>query len=101
MLTVEATENTIAMFNSNAHPRVYRVKFVVVTNQTQALLCPTSHLHPKLRECEFIVAVNAPGGLGLGYEFRFVDFIPTGARSSILRSRITVYGAHTTMVCIC
>jgi len=36
MLTVEAIDQGTAMFNSNAHPRVYRVKFVVATNQTQA-----------------------------------------------------------------
>lgn len=96
MLTVEAIDQGTAMFNSNAHPRVYRVKFVVATNQTQgaaAMLNVSSA--PKIEECEFIVAVNAFGGLGLGYGIRFVDFIPTGARSQILRSRITVYGAHT------
>src|ERR1041384_2145095 len=96
MLTVEATENTIAMFNSNAHPRVYRVKFVVVTNQTQAAAAMSNvSAAPKMGECELIVAVSAPGGLGLGYGIRFIDFTPNGARSSILRSRITVYGAHT------
>jgi hypothetical protein len=95
MLTVEATENAIAMFNSNAHPRIYRVKFVVQTTQTQAAAMFNVSSAPKIEESEFIVAVNAPGGLGLGYGIRFVDFIPTGARSSILRSRITVSGAHT------
>jgi hypothetical protein len=95
MLTVEAIDQGTAMFNSNAHPRVYRVKFVVATNQTQAAAMLNVSSAPKIEECEFIVAVNAPGGLGLGYGIRFVDFTPNGARSSILRSRITVYGAHT------
>ena len=63
MLTVESTA-VLAMFNSNAHPRIYRVKFVVQTNQTQAFGMQNVSSAPKIEECEISVSVNAPGGLG-------------------------------------
>jgi hypothetical protein len=50
---------------------------------------------PRIEECEFIVSVNAPGGLGIGYGVAFTGFVSTGARSSILRSRINVSGGRT------
>ena len=94
MLTVEATENAIAMFNSNAHPRIYRVNFVVQTTQTQAFGMQNVSSAPKIEECEFSVSVNAPGGFGLGTGVSFVD-LPIGVRSSIFRSHIKVSGANT------
>ena len=95
MLTVEAIDQQTAMFNSNAHPRVYRVKFVVATNQTQGAVAMFNvSSAPKIEECEISVSVNAPGGLGEGIGVSFVD-LPIGVRSSILRSQITVSGANT------
>lgn len=93
MLTVESTA-VLAMFNSNAHPRIYRVKFVVQTNQTQAFGMQNVSSAPKIEECEISVSVNAPGGLAEGIGVSFVD-LPIGVRSSILRSQITVSGANT------
>lgn len=101
MLTVEANDSAntggvTAMFNSNANPRVYRVKFVVQSSgTTEAVGMLNVSSAPKIEECEFIVSVNAPGGLGIGYGIRFVNFISTGARSALLRSHITVSGANT------
>lgn len=44
LLTVEATENVTAMSNNNAHPRIYRVKFVS-TGRVCSLAWKTSYLH--------------------------------------------------------
>ncbi len=92
MLTVEATENAIAMFNSSAHPRIYRVKFVVQTNLTQAWAMQNLLSAPTIEECEFIVSINAGSSIATGVSF--ID-LPAGVRSSILRSRIMVSGATT------
>lgn len=84
------------MLSSYANPRVYRVKFVVHnsgTAETVGMLNVSSA--PRIEECEFTVSVAAPAGLGIGYGIRFINFIPTGARSAILRSRIRVSGANT------
>jgi hypothetical protein len=53
MLTVESTAGSdaskvTAMFNSNANPRVYRVKFVAQNSGVAGpLLCSIRHLHPE------------------------------------------------------
>ena len=91
LLTVEATENVTAMSNTNTHPRIYRVKFVAtaegIGKGMENILSA-----PRIEECEFIVS-PAPSAFGptlaLGISF---DQLPTGVRSSILRSRITVSG---------
>jgi hypothetical protein len=87
-LTVEAIGNqfgaeVIAMLNENANPRVYRVKF-----KTQSTNCETWGMRnwssaPKIEECEFSVA----GGGLLAKGLTFVNFVHTGERSSIVRSR--------------
>lgn len=92
MLTVEATENAVAMFNSSAHPRLYRVKFIVQTNLTQAWAMQNLLSAPKIEECEFSVFITASSSIATGISF--ID-LPAGVRSSILRSRITVSGATT------
>ena len=92
MLTVEATENAVAMFNSSAHPRIYRVKFMVQTNLTQAWAMQNLLSAPRIEECEFIVSINASSSISTGISF--ID-LPAGVRSSILRSRISVSGATT------
>lgn len=91
LLTVEATVNATAMSNTNAHPRIYRVQFVAtaegIGKGMENILSA-----PRIEECEFIVS-PAPSAFGptlaLGISF---DQLPTGVRSSILRSRITVSG---------
>jgi hypothetical protein len=97
MLTVEATGNpagisqVIAMFNSYANPRLYRVKFVTQTTNSEAWGMRNFSSAPKIEECEFSVS----GGIHLVHGITFVGFISTGARSSIIRSRITVSGTGT------
>lgn len=94
LLTVEATENTTAMSNTNAHPRIYRVKFVA-TGLARRFGMENILSAPRIEECEFIVSLppSAFGPtFGLGISF---DQLPTGARSSIFRSRITVSGGTT------
>ena len=99
MLTVEAIGNPvgnpgntiIAMFNENANPRVYRVKFVTQTTNSEAWGMRNFSSAPKIEECEF----NVSGGIFVVHGVTFVNFISTGARSSILRSRIAVSGQGT------
>src|SRR5215208_881526 len=99
MLTVEAIgnqtgglgPNVIAMFNENANPRVYRVKFVTQTTNSEAWGMRNFSSAPKIEECEFSVS----GGIHLVHGITFVGFISTGARSSIIRSRIAVSGTGT------
>jgi hypothetical protein len=95
MLTVEAIGNpgsqVIAMFNENANPRVYRVKFVTQTTNSEAWGMRNWSSAPKIEECEFSVS----GGIFLVHGVTFVNFISTGARSSIVRSHITVSGEGT------
>ena len=99
MLTVEAsaspsTGKVTAMLNSNAHPRIYRVKFVVQNGGTaEAIGMSNVSSAPKIEECEFIVSINPPGGLGVAYGVAFTEYI-LGVRSQILRSRINVSGGH-------
>ena len=92
MLTVEATGNPTAMSNNNAHPRIYRVKFVATGQGGVAFGIENVSSAPRIEECEFFVSVP-PLGIGptiaLGVSF---DSVPTGVRSSILRSRIMVSG---------
>src|SRR6185295_1782266 len=92
MLTVETMDNVVAMLNNNAHPRIYRVKFMVLTNLTQAWAMQNLLSAPKIEECEFIVSVNASSSIATGISF--ID-LPTVVRSSTLRSRIMVSGATT------
>ena len=91
LLTVEATDNVKAMSNNNAHPRIYRVKFVA-TGEGIRFGMENILSAPRIEECEFIVSLS-PIGIGptlaLGISF---DQLPTEVRSSILRSRIAVSG---------
>src|SRR5215218_2906177 len=72
MLTVEAIGNSatqvIAMFNENANPRVYRVKFVTQTTNSEAWGMRNWSSAPKIEECEFSVS----GGIFLVHGVTFV-----------------------------
>lgn len=95
MLTVEATTNAIAMSNNNAHPRVYRVRFVATGQGGVAHGMENISSAPRIEECEFNVSVPQLGvgpTLAVGISF---DLLPVGVRSSILRSRIAVSGSAT------
>jgi hypothetical protein len=93
LLTVEATENVTAMSNNNAHPRIYRVKFVA-TGLARRFGMENILSAPRIEECEFIVSLP-PSAFGptFGFGISF-DQLPTGVRSSILRSRIMVSGGN-------
>ena len=99
MLTVEAIGNqsgspapeVIAMFNENANPRVYRVKFKTQGPNSETWGMRNLSSAPKIEECEFSVS----GGVFLAKGLTFVNFISTGERSSIVRSRIVVSGTGT------
>jgi hypothetical protein len=99
MLTVEAIGNqsvspgpeVIAMLNQNAHPRVYRVKFKTQGSNSETWGMRNLSSAPKIEECEFSVS----GGAFLAKGLTFVNFISTGERSSIVRSRIAVSGTGT------
>jgi hypothetical protein len=95
LLTVQATGPTstssaIAMANYNgASPRVYRVKFVA-----QALVAwgmRNFNAAPLIEECEVSVAATATGGYAYGMVFG--GYPPASRRSSILRSKVAVWGA--------
>ena len=96
MLTVEAIGNqfgspgpeVIAMFNENANPRVYRVKFKTQGPNSETWGMRNFSSAPKIEECEF----NVSGGAFLAKGLTFVNFVHTGERSSIVRSRIVVSG---------
>jgi hypothetical protein len=93
LLTVEATETPAAMSNTNAHPRIYRVKFVATGQSGQAIGIENVSSAPRIEECEFFVSVPALSigpTVAIGISF---DSIAAGARSSILRSQIAVSGA--------
>ena len=95
MLTVEAIEflggQVIAMFNQNANPRIYRVKFKTQGPNSEAWGMRNFSSAPKIEECEF--SVSGGGFLAMG--LTFVNFVHTGERSSIVRSRIVVSGEGT------
>jgi hypothetical protein len=90
-LTVEAKPNTdgaMAMENSNASPRIYRVRFSV-TGGTYGVRNVNST--PLIEECEITVTALGTGLAAYGVSFR--GFPPAG-RSSIVRSKIAVSGAQ-------
>jgi hypothetical protein len=97
MLTVEAIGNgspgpeVIAMSNQNANPRVYRVKFKTQSTNSETWGMRNLSSAPQIEECEFSVS----GGTFLAKGLTFVNFIHTGERSSIVRSRIAVSGTGT------
>ena len=99
MLTVEAIGNqsgspapeVIAMLNENANPRVYRVKIKTHGPSSETWGMRNLSSAPKIEECEFSVS----GGTFLARGLTFVNFISTGERSSIVRSRIVVSGTGT------
>ena len=97
MLTVEAIGNgspgseVIAMFNENANPRSYRVKFKTQSTNSETWGMRNLSSAPKIEECEFSVS----GGTSLAKGLTFVNFVHTGERSSIVRSRIVVSGTGT------
>jgi hypothetical protein len=105
MLTVEGFAPQVsfgptlvaAMSNDNAHPRVYRVKFVVNSVNSDAWGMRNLSSAPKIEECEFNISI-IPSILGQSvraHGVSFIGFIPTGERSSIVRSRIVVSGGLT------
>jgi hypothetical protein len=95
MLTVEATENAMAMSNNNAHPRIYRVRFVANGLGGRAYGIENISSAPRIEECEFNISVpQLPFGPTFAYGVTF-DLLPAGIRSLILRSRFSVSGATT------
>lgn len=94
-LTVQAIDPTstssIAMANySGASQRVYRVKFVA-QGGLEAWGMRNVNATPMIEECEFSVTGTMPGSHAYGLVFR--DYPPTSRRSSILRSKVAVWGA--------
>lgn len=95
LLTVEATGNAtgaaaIAMYNESSFPRLYRVKLVVQSGNG-AWGIRNVQSAPLLEECEITVSA---AGSGFAYGIVFREFVGTGQRSSILRSKISVSQAR-------
>jgi hypothetical protein len=95
-LTVQATGPTstssvVAMANYSASPRLYRVKFVA---QAQVLVWGLRNVNaaPLIEECEISVTATATGG-NAAHGLVFRGYPPTSRRSSILRSKVAVWGA--------
>jgi hypothetical protein len=93
LLTVEATGNSsivtvIAMYNENAFPRLYRVKLVA---QASSSVWGIRNFQsaPLIEECE-ITASTTSSTNTVAYGIVFRDFVSSGQRSSILRSKIAV-----------
>lgn len=98
MLTIEAGDGglfptnleVIGMFNDQANPRVYRVKFVTKAPSSAAAWGMRNlSSAPTIEECEFSVS-GSSGSLAYGVTFNF--FNSAGARSSIIRSKVAVSG---------
>jgi len=98
-LTVEATGtatvgNVIAIYNLNANPRLYRVKLVAqATSAAWGMRNLTSA--PLLDECEITASTTSTSGFPSAYGIVFRNYVASGQRSSILRSKILATGAGT------
>jgi len=91
LLTVEATGNTsintvIAMYNQNAFPRLYRVKLVAQAS-TSVWGMRNFQSAPLIEECEITASTTSSTG-AVAYGIVFRDYVYSGQRSSILRSKI-------------
>ncbi len=96
LLTVEATGNStintvIAMYNQNAFPRLYRVKLVAQAGSSVWGM-RNFQSAPLIEECEITASTNSSTGAA-AYGIVFRDYVYTGQRSSILRSKIAVSSA--------
>ena len=94
LLTVTASrtddKGAIAMYNENAGVlRVYRVKFLSVSNGGGAWAMRNFQSAPLIEECDFSATTTVSGEAN-GVVYRQV--VTTGEKSSILRSRIAVWG---------
>lgn len=90
LLTIEAAPNidgAAAMRNDNASPRIYRVKFSTAGGTWGVRNLSST---PLFEECEITVTGQSPG---FAYGVSFRGILPSGSRSSILRTKITVFGA--------
>lgn len=91
-LTVEAigtptVVTLIAMYNDNASPRLYRVKFFAqASGSVRGIL--NSFSAPLIEECEISASATTTLGSSQAYGVVFAGYL-SGRRSSILRSRIT------------
>jgi len=92
LLTVEAASaNAIAMSNTSVSPRLYRVKFTA--SGLGAWGIRNFGAAPLIEECE-IIATSSGGTGSATYGVVFRDYAYSGARSSILRSKISAsFGA--------
>lgn len=94
LLTVQAigstTSSVMAMSNYQASPRLYRVKFVAQGQQAWGVR--NVNAVPLIEECEVSVSATATGGYAYGLVFWGYS-LPANRRSSILRSKIAVWGA--------
>jgi hypothetical protein len=96
LLTVEAqgtgaSSAAIAVSNTNASPRLYRVKLTATAGSPWGLRAFTGA--PLIEECD-ITATGVTTASGFAYGVSFKGAAPAG-RSSILRSKINVSGAGT------
>jgi hypothetical protein len=96
LLSVEATGTgassaAIAVANTNASPRLYRVKLTATAGSPWGLRAFSGS--PLIEECE-ITSTGVTTASGFAYGVSFKGAAPAG-RSSILRSKITVSGAGT------
>ena len=96
LLTVEATgsgtaTNVIAMYNSNAHPRLYRVKLTSYGG-TDAWGIKNVSSAPQLEECD--ISASAAGEFSNAYGVSFQNYLAGFQRTAVLRSKIAVWGAR-------
>ncbi|HEX7184321.1 MAG TPA: hypothetical protein VF756_21005 [Thermoanaerobaculia bacterium] len=96
LLTVEALGNTatpfpvIAMANSDASPRLYRVKLFAIGDGAWGVR--NINAAPVIEECEITVSSTSTANMdSVGIAFRGTP--PPAGRSSIFRSKIYVSGA--------